>query len=62
MEYSLHFTSLLITPQPMVTSCGSGVSAAVLLLALYQIGLANVPMYDGSWAEWGRQAGTPIEQ
>ncbi|WP_230988352.1 3-mercaptopyruvate sulfurtransferase [Bathymodiolus japonicus methanotrophic gill symbiont] len=48
--------------QPMVTSCGSGVSAAVLLLALYQIGLTNVPMYDGSWAEWGRQAGTPIEQ
>lgn len=48
--------------QPMVTSCGSGVSAAVLLLALYQIGLTNVPMYDGSWAEWGRQADTPIEQ
>lgn len=46
--------------QPLVTTCGSGVSAAVLLLALYQIGLTEIPMYDGSWAEWGRQAGTPI--
>ena len=46
--------------QPLVTTCGSGVSAAVLLLALYQIGLTEVPMYDGSWAEWGRQVGIPI--
>ncbi len=46
--------------QPLVTTCGSGVSAAMLLLALYQIGLTETPMYDGSWAEWGRQAGIPI--
>jgi thiosulfate/3-mercaptopyruvate sulfurtransferase len=45
--------------KPMVTSCGSGVSAALLLLALYQMGIKNVPMYDGSWAEWGRHADLP---
>jgi thiosulfate/3-mercaptopyruvate sulfurtransferase len=45
--------------QPIVTTCGSGVSAAVLTLALFQAGLAEVPMYDGSWAEWGRQIDTP---
>lgn len=45
--------------QPLVTTCGSGVSAAVLALALYQIGLTEIPLYDGSWAEWGRQTDTP---
>jgi len=45
--------------KPMVTSCGSGVSAALLLLALYQLGIGDVPMFDGSWAQWGRQAHLP---
>ena len=45
--------------KPMVTSCGSGVSAALLLLALYEMGAHDVPMYDGSWAEWGRHAELP---
>jgi len=45
--------------KPMVTTCGSGVSAALLILALYQVGIHVVPMYDGSWAEWGRQADLP---
>ncbi|MCK5355694.1 MAG: hypothetical protein KAJ63_11285 [Methyloprofundus sp.] len=45
--------------RPLVTSCGSGVSAAVLVLALYQIGVTDVPLYDGSWAEWGRLPDTP---
>ncbi|MCK5189547.1 MAG: 3-mercaptopyruvate sulfurtransferase [Methylococcales bacterium] len=45
--------------QPIVTTCGSGVSAAVLALALYQLGLTEIPVYDGSWAEWGRQNDTP---
>ncbi len=39
--------------RPVVTTCGSGVSAAVLALALAQIGRADVAIYDGSWAEWG---------
>jgi len=41
--------------KPVVTTCGSGVSAAVLLLALYELGIQEVPMYDGSWAEWRSQ-------
>jgi len=45
--------------QPIVTTCGSGVSAAVLTLALYQLGLTDIPLYDGSWAEWGRQTDAP---
>ena len=45
--------------KPIVTTCGSGVSAAVIILALYQIGRTEIPMYDGSWAEWGRQPDTP---
>jgi|GEM_PF-309349 len=45
--------------KPIVTSCGSGVSAALLLLALYRIGLTDIPMFDGSWAQWGRQADLP---
>lgn len=45
--------------KPMVTSCGSGVSAALLLLALYQLGFPDVPMFDGSWAQWGRHRDLP---
>ncbi len=41
--------------KPIIASCGSGVSAAVLQLALYLVGVTSTPMYDGSWAEWGRQ-------
>lgn len=45
--------------KPMVTTCGSGVSAALLVLALYQMGIQEVPMFDGSWAEWGRREDLP---
>jgi thiosulfate/3-mercaptopyruvate sulfurtransferase len=46
--------------RPLVTSCGSGVSAAVLNLALFQLGVPDAALYGGSWAEWGAQADTPV--
>ncbi len=45
---------------PIVTSCGSGVSAAVLTLALYRLGVENPALYDGSWSEWGLPDGPAI--
>lgn len=39
--------------RPVITTCGSGVTAAVLFLALERIGHRNHSLYDGSWAEWG---------
>ena len=48
------------TTKPIVTSCGSGVSAAVLTLALYRLGVENTALYDGSWSEWGKADGPPI--
>jgi thiosulfate/3-mercaptopyruvate sulfurtransferase len=46
--------------KPIATSCGSGVSAAVLTLALYRLGVENPALYDGSWSEWGMQNGPAI--
>ena len=46
--------------RPIVTTCGSGVSAAILALALARLGRADVPVYDGSWSEWGARADTPV--
>ena len=42
--------------QPLITSCGSGVSAAILSLALYRMGHHDHALYDASWAEWGMYA------
>ncbi|WP_337185298.1 3-mercaptopyruvate sulfurtransferase [Phenylobacterium sp.] len=46
--------------RPIVTTCGSGVTAAVLALALARLGREDVAVYDGSWTEWGGRADTPI--
>jgi thiosulfate/3-mercaptopyruvate sulfurtransferase len=46
--------------KPIVTSCGSGVSALVLTLALYRLGVRGSALYDGSWAEWGLPDGPPL--
>ena len=46
--------------KPVVTSCGSGVSALVLTLALYRLGVRGSALYDGSWAEWGLPDGPPV--
>jgi thiosulfate/3-mercaptopyruvate sulfurtransferase len=46
--------------RPIVTMCGSGVSAAVLTLALSRLGVRRSALYDGSWAEWGLPGGPAI--
>jgi thiosulfate/3-mercaptopyruvate sulfurtransferase len=48
------------TAKPIVTSCGSGVSAGVLTLALYRLGVEDTALYDGSWSEWGKADGPAI--
>ncbi|MDB5726110.1 MAG: sulfurtransferase [Novosphingobium sp.] len=45
--------------KPIVTTCGSGMTACVLALGLELIGKHDVALYDGSWAEWGADAATP---
>ncbi|HET7084466.1 MAG TPA: 3-mercaptopyruvate sulfurtransferase [Rhizomicrobium sp.] len=46
--------------RPIVTSCGSGLTAAILLLALDEIGARKVSLYDGSWTEWGGRPEAPV--
>jgi thiosulfate/3-mercaptopyruvate sulfurtransferase len=48
--------------KPIITTCGSGVTAAILLLALETIGKKDVVLYDGSWSEWGTTKDLPVEK
>lgn len=45
----------------IITTCGSGVTAAILTLALARIGVEDTSLYDGSWTQWGSTEGCPIE-
>lgn len=47
--------------RPAITSCGSGVTAAILSLALERIGHRNHALYDGSWTEWGAYPDLAVE-
>jgi thiosulfate/3-mercaptopyruvate sulfurtransferase len=46
--------------KPVVTTCGSGVTAAVITLALQSLGHRYNMLYDGSWSEWGGRQNTPV--
>lgn len=48
--------------QPIITSCGSGVTAAIISLALERLGHKQHALYDGSWSEWGMFPDLPIEK
>lgn len=47
--------------KPIITTCGSGVTAAILFLALERLGHEQVSLYDGSWSEWGKYPDLGIE-
>ncbi|XP_068656172.1 thiosulfate/3-mercaptopyruvate sulfurtransferase 2 isoform X2 [Aristolochia californica] len=46
---------------PVITSCGTGVTACILALGLHRLGKHDVPVYDGSWTEWGANPDTPVD-
>ncbi len=47
--------------RPIIASCGSGVTAAVVVLALATLDVPDVTLYDGAWSEWGARADLPVE-
>jgi thiosulfate/3-mercaptopyruvate sulfurtransferase len=60
-ELRRRFEAAGMDGRPIATTCGSGVTAGTLALALYEIGVPEVAVYDGSWTEWGGRADTPVE-
>lgn len=55
------FINFIGDPHPLVTTCGSGVTACILALAATEAGYTDVKVYDGSWAQWGLETlGNPI--
>ena len=58
---SENVTGVGVDPKkPIVTTCGSGITASLLALALARMGRPRATVYDGSWTEWGGQADTPV--
>ena len=49
-----------LSAESVITTCGSGISACLLALALRELGRSPVAVYDGSWAEWGGRSDCPI--
>ncbi|MHA1544680.1 MAG: sulfurtransferase, partial [Alphaproteobacteria bacterium] len=47
--------------KPVITSCGSGMTAAILAFVLDGQGFKDIRLYDGSWVDWGSDPGTPID-
>ena len=47
--------------KPVITTCGSGVTAAIIFLALERLGIDRKALYDGSWAEWGMYTDLKVE-
>jgi thiosulfate/3-mercaptopyruvate sulfurtransferase len=61
-ELTAIFAAAGVEPhKPVVTSCGSGITACVLALALAETGHRRTSVYDGSWTEWGADDSLPIE-
>ena len=60
-ELKALFATLLQGKQTMIASCGSGITACILLLAAEVTGVPELILYDGSWAEWGSNPALPIE-
>lgn len=48
--------------KPVACTCGSGVTACVVALALYEIGIQDAAIYDGSWTEWATTPNMPVEK